>query len=274
MTAPNGIAHPLEECAIDRAFPENNQQQGEEVFVHKDGHFYPVAFTASPIRDERSKTIGTIIEARDISAEKRGEQHQRLLINELNHRVKNTLAVVQSTAARTFRGDSADPSAKRAFEGRIIALSSAHDILTRENWEAASLRQIVEETAGPGCGADTARVDAEGPDLRIAPQTAVSLAMALHELCTNAVKYGALSTDTGQVTIRWSVEEGREGSQLRLSWRESGGPLVSPSPERGFGTTMIERALAHELGGRVGIEFQPEGLVCTIDAPFARAGPK
>ncbi len=142
-TRPDGSPFPLHECAIDRAFPEDSNVQGEEVFVHKDGHFYPVAFTASPIRDDTARTIGTIIEVRDISAEKAAEEHQRLLINELNHRVKNTLAIVQGVAAQTFRGDGIAAESRHAFDGRLAALAAAHDILTQRSWEAASLHQVV-----------------------------------------------------------------------------------------------------------------------------------
>ena len=128
-TYPDGRPFPLHECAIDRAFPENNQERGEEVFVHRDGSFYPVAFTASPIRDDEANIIGTIIEVRDITEEKAAAERQRLLINELNHRVKNTLATVQSLAAQTFRGHT-DQSARQTFDARMTALSSAHNVLT------------------------------------------------------------------------------------------------------------------------------------------------
>ena len=271
-TRPDGTPFPLEECPIDRAFPENNNMQGEEVFVHKDGHFYPVAFTASPIRDEASNTIGTIIEVRDISAEKAAAEHQRLLINELNHRVKNTLAIVQSLARQSLRDEISPAEAKQAFEGRLTALARAHDILTRRNWEAASIRQLVEETVGP-YGGEPGRFEIEGPDLPLEPETAVTLALALHELATNAAKYGALAGPEGRVTIRWSAEAGR----FHFAWQEAGGPPVQAPLSRGFGTRMMERALAAELQGKVSMDFAPAGLVCTVEAPWPpgarRAGP-
>jgi PAS domain S-box-containing protein len=198
---------------------------------------------------------------------KRTEEHQRLLINELNHRVKNTLAVVQGVAAQTFRGDAAKASAREAFDLRLAALAAAHDVLTEENWQAASLHQVIERT-GLGCGADKQRVTVEGPDLRLRPRMAVSLAMALHELCTNAVKYGALSNESGTVAISWRVEGSEGDRRLILDWREQGGPPVSPPARRGFGSRMIERALASELGGSAVLHFLPSGLLCTIDAPL------
>ncbi|HEX8365719.1 MAG TPA: HWE histidine kinase domain-containing protein [Allosphingosinicella sp.] len=198
---------------------------------------------------------------------KRTEEHQRLLLNELNHRVKNTLAVIQSLAAQTFRGEAALPEARRAFENRLTALAGAHDLLTGRNWEAAALRQVV-ESAGTGCGADRHRVTIDGEDVELSPRTAVSIAMALHELCTNAVKYGALSSDAGSVAISWTIAGAGRERRLRLCWTEQGGPPVSPPQRRGFGSRMIERGLAAELGGTVELDFRVEGVRCVVDAPL------
>ncbi|HEX8525869.1 sensor histidine kinase [Allosphingosinicella sp.] len=198
---------------------------------------------------------------------KRTEEHQRLLLNELNHRVKNTLAVIQSIASQTFRGDSATPEAREAFESRLTALATAHDLLTRQNWEAASLRHVIDE-AGLGCGAGSERIRIQGEDVRVPARTAVSIAMALHELCTNAVKYGSLSTEQGTVTVDWEVLRSEGENRLRLCWTESGGPPVSPPKQRGFGSRMIERGLAAELGGTVELQFLAEGVRCLIDAPL------
>jgi PAS domain S-box-containing protein len=201
---------------------------------------------------------------------KRTETHQRLLLNELNHRVKNTLAVIQSVAAQTFRGDAATPEARRAFESRLTALAGAHDLLTGRNWEAAALSQVIER-AGIGCGAAPGRVRIEGEDVELAPRTALSIAMALHELCTNAVKYGALSNEAGTVSVSWNVSGDEESRRLSLCWSEQGGPPVSPPERRGFGSRMVERGLAAELGGEVSLDFRPEGVVCRIDAPLPDA---
>jgi PAS domain S-box-containing protein len=201
---------------------------------------------------------------RDISQRKKAEEHQRLLINELNHRVKNTLAIVQGLAQQSFKGHHVPDNVRRAFDGRLAALSAAHNLLTERNWEAASLVQIVDDTVAPH-RVKAERIVAEGPDIEIPPKTAVSLALALHELATNAAKYGALSVAPGHIEIRWRYEDGR----LRLVWRESGGPLVEVPATRGFGTRMIERGLAADLGGAVKIDFRPEGVVCTIDADLA-----
>ena len=227
---------------------------------------------AAPPNDELILTARTLGEqVGRVLERKRTEEHQRLLLNELNHRVKNTLAIIQSIAAQTFRGDVPAPDARRAFESRLAALAGAHDLLTRRSWEAAPLRQLIGQ-AGIGCGAAEGRLHVEGEDVELAPRTAVSIAMALHELCTNAVKYGALSTDEGRVAVSWTLGRGEGGERrLRLLWQESGGPPVSPPSSRGFGSRMIERALAAELGGTVELQFLPEGVRCVVEAPLSSA---
>ncbi|KMO40618.1 histidine kinase [Methylobacterium tarhaniae] len=268
-TYPDGRPFPLHECAIDRAFPENNQERGEEVFVHRDGHFYPVGFTASPIRDDAAHVIGTIIEVRDISEEKAAAERQRLLIDELNHRVKNTLATVQSIAAQTFRGRS-DQTSRALFDARLAALSSAHDALEADHWESASLRGVVERALGP-IGAD--RVGLDGPDARLHPKVAVTLGMALHELATNAAQHGALSVPEGRVAVCWTLEGGEEGRpRLALDWREEGGPAVTPPARRGFGSRLVERQLPMEFGGSAEIAYAPDGVACRLRIPLTPLG--
>lgn len=265
---PDGSHFPLEECAIDRAFPEELQMQGEEIFVHKDGSFYPVAFTASPIRDDEAKTIGTIIEVRDIRAEKRAEEHQRLLMNELNHRVKNSLATVQSIVSQTLRTTRDPDQARSDIAARLFALSRAHDVLTRESWEGAGLREIVAQTVAPYDDTGERRFHIDGPEVRLSPRMALTFAMALHELATNAVKYGALSNTEGKIHISWQIARKQDVFRLRLQWKESGGPRVEVPQRRGFGTRLIEHSLARSLDGEVGVNFAPEGVICSIDAPL------
>jgi PAS domain S-box-containing protein len=201
---------------------------------------------------------------REVAERRRAEQRQQLLIHELNHRVKNMLATVQSVARQSLgRAGGAGPLAD--FEDRLMALAWTHDILTRERWAGASLKTILARTMTPhGAG----RVTLTGPDLRISPKMALALAMGVHELATNAVKYGALSADKGRVEIAWRLDETVEPSQLRLEWRERGGPRVEPPKTRGFGARLLEKGLAHELGGEVLIRFLPAGVRCDIRAPF------
>jgi two-component sensor histidine kinase len=202
----------------------------------------------------------------DISDRKATERHQQLLIAELNHRVKNMLAIVQAIAQQTFRdvdcGDAAD-----TFSGRLEALAAAHTILTRQSWEAAELGEISSAVLEPHYRPVEAqiRISSEAK-VQVSSQIAVNLAMALHELATNAAKYGALSRRGGHVDLTWSVTHSEP--VLHIHWRESGGPDVQKPDREGFGTRMIRRVLASEVGGKVTLEFHPDGLECAIEAPL------
>ena len=204
----------------------------------------------------------------DITGRKLWEERQRLLINELNHRVKNTLATVQSIAAQTFRDVHEESRPKlKAFEERLFALARAHDVLTRENWEGAELREIIAEVLEPYRRLAGERFEVRGPHLRLSPSMALALAMALHELATNASKYGALSVPRGRVSIRWTLTSG-DSPKLALQWREHHGPSVLPPTRRGFGTRLIERSLASDLGGHVRLIYDPSGVICRVEAPL------
>jgi PAS domain S-box-containing protein len=208
----------------------------------------------------------------DITDHKCAEEHLKLLVNELNHRVKNTLAIVQSLAAQSFpkpRPDEDDgfAAARGAFEARLFALARGHDVLTRENWEGASLYEIVAQAVEPYSSRGEDRLHLSGPDVRLSPRMALALAMALQELATNAVKYGALSNGGGEILISWAVDRARARPRLQLCWEERGGPPVEPPKRRGFGSRLIERTLAQDLDGVVRIEFAATGVVCRVDAP-------
>jgi two-component sensor histidine kinase len=213
---------------------------------------------AAPLRSEGGDLQGAVAAAADVTERLRYEDHLKLLLNELNHRVKNTLAIVQSIATLTLKDVS--PDARDAFEERLLNLSAVHNLLTDESWNSTSLASV----ARTSLRAARERVSFEGDDLRLRPKSAVALSMALHELGTNALKYGALSVERGRVSVRWTTRDGR----FRLRWEETGGPTVSPPGHRGFGSRMIERGLAAELQGEVRIDWQPQGVVCTIDAPI------
>jgi PAS domain S-box-containing protein len=216
-----------------------------------------------------TRTLGVAL---DITHRKKAEEHQRLLINELNHRVKNTLASVQSIAAQSLRNAETTEGARSAIEGRLLALSRAHDVLTREHWDGAYLHELVQEAIAPFQSNGQERFAITGPDdVRLPPRVALSVAMALQELGTNAVKYGALSNEKGRIAIAWTVTEMDEGAKLEMVWRETGGPPVSEPSRRGFGTRLIERSLAQELHGSVGIAFAPSGVICSIRATLLDA---
>ncbi|WP_262298302.1 PAS domain-containing sensor histidine kinase [Microvirga sesbaniae] len=220
------------------------------------------------IRDETGRVIRSRGIVMDITERKRWEEHQRLLIHELNHRVKNTLATVQSMAAQSLRQVEAESRPKlQAFENRLFALARAHDVLTRENWEAAELREVVGEVLEPYLRGTGERLNIQGPELRLPPTMAIAFAMIVHELATNAAKYGALSIPSGRVAITWGITAG-EPALLTLRWQEQNGPLVAPPTRQGFGSRLIRRSVAHELAGEVELTYDPAGLVCVVKAPL------
>ncbi len=212
------------------------------------------------IRNLDDQPVGLLSISRDVTERRAFDERRELLIHELNHRVKNTLSLVQGLAHQSFRAGQKPETAATDFLARLSALAVAHDLLTRDQWEGVTIAELVR-----GATAHAAeRVDAAGPHLLVSPKSAVALVMALHELTTNAVKYGALSVASGRATTEWS---GQPGDRFRLIWRETGGPSVAPPSRRGFGVRMIERVLASDLGGVVNIDFVPTGVVCTIDGP-------
>jgi PAS domain S-box-containing protein len=242
---------------------------GEFTGQRRDGSTFPGHVTDAPVHDENGAFIGIVGISHDISAEKQALEHQRLLLNELNHPVKNTLATVQSVASQTLRNAPTAEAARLAIESRLIALSRAHDVLTRENWEGAYLREVVRQAIEPYRWSGEGRFDIRGADVRLSPHVALAIAMALQELVTNAVKYGALSNDMGRVVLAWTVTGGADKPMLEMRWEETGGPPVQNPSRRGFGTRLIERSLAQELSGKVEIKFEPSGVVCTIVTPLA-----
>lgn len=203
----------------------------------------------------------------DTTDRERTEAQRELLLAELNHRVKNTLAVVQGLAHQTFRNT--ERPARHAFEGRLQALATAHDLLTRSHWETTSLAQLVSDTLRPA-GANRTRIEAAGPPVRLSPHAALTIALALHELFTNTLKYGALSNDEGKVQLVWRHCE--SDGKLVIEWRERGGPPVVRPRQRGFGSLMLERTLARDLDGRVELAFEPEGVECRIEMPMSDPG--
>jgi two-component sensor histidine kinase len=202
---------------------------------------------------------------------RRNEARLKLLVDELNHRVKNTLATVQSIATQVLHGTPVNHEAREAIEERLMALSRSHNLLTHEKWEAASLADVAGQALEPfRRERGSARFTLEGAPLRLPPKQALALGMAFHELATNAAKYGALSGETGHVRLAWAVADGR----LRLAWHERGGPPVRPPSHKGFGSRLIERGLAHELEGRVRLDYAREGLACEIDMPLPEGKPQ
>ena len=192
----------------------------------------------------------------------RGEMLHELLINELNHRVKNTLATVQSIASQTFRSSVKTGDARRKFEARLNSLGRAHNILSDEKWESAQLREIIESVLEPHATSEPGRLHVSGPPVRLAPSPAVMLSMVLHELATNAAKYGALANGSGRISVEWELFAGK---RLRLIWKESDGTPPQPAERKGFGSLLIEQAFAAQVGGSASLEYTANGVVCTLE---------
>ena len=208
----------------------------------------------------------------DITERKRAEERQKLLVNELNHRVKNTLVSVQSIASQTLRTTHSPQAFHVAFEGRLMALSHTHNLLTEQSWEGASLREIFDFELEAFAAGE--RIDFDyGHDLQLSPKATVALGMAVHELATNALKYGALSVPEGRVRVVWTLDSTSETPVLHLTWTEQDGPPVVAPNRRGFGARLLERGLAGELSAQVALAYDNLGLVCTMRLPIRALEP-
>ncbi|CAN5402749.1 HWE histidine kinase domain-containing protein [soil metagenome] len=264
------LAGEIETYTVERriaAAPERGGAAGGAVWVH---------LTASRVQP-RDGPAHLVVIISDITSRKQVESEQqhyqgqlRLLINELNHRVKNTLATVQSMAAQTLKTEPDPAVAFEKFESRLLGLSQAHDVLTRESWHGAGLRDVAERALAPfteGSVETPGRLSIDGPSVWLAPNAALTMALIFHELATNALKYGALSRPGGQVALAWTHDAVTR--DLALTWTESGGPPVTPPTRRGFGSRLIERSLRGEMKGAATMDYRPEGLICAMRATLS-----
>ncbi|HZY68492.1 MAG TPA: PAS domain S-box protein [Devosia sp.] len=270
-----GHIHPDDRARIDRSIHAVIDGTGttwsdEYRFLRADGTYADILDRGYVIRDAQGKATRMIGAMLDITERKRAEEHQRLLTAELQHRVKNTLAMVQAIASQTLRGATDIDEAREAFAARLISLGRAHDILTQASWKAAPIMEVVQGALGVHAQTGAARIRASGPNVLLGAKSALSLALALHELATNAAKYGALSNESGVVELRWHVVHEGEAPRFCLTWTEQEGPpiLVQPA-RRGFGSRLIERSFAAEVGGEVKLTYAPTGLICRLEAPLA-----
>lgn len=223
-------------------------------------------FIYQPIRDDAGAVVGIFVQGHDITENVLAAQRQKLMIDELNHRVKNTLATVQSIAIQTARSNTDPASFAETFQSRIMALSHTHNLLTQSHWEGADLRAILEhetEAYGP------TRISLNGPPVALEPAVVLSLGMIFHDLATNAAKYGALHTPDGRILIDWGLADQRD-RKLKLSWREIGGPKVTVPDRRGFGSRLIERNIRHDLAGEIDLVYAPDGLIAELTVPLDR----
>jgi two-component sensor histidine kinase len=206
--------------------------------------------------------IGLAFAVRMAAAIARGEMLHHLLIEELNHRVKNTLAILQSIAAQTFR--SASRAERQTFEGRLGALAEAHNLLSKEKWQGSELQDVAGRVLQPYALSNPGRIRMSGPKVPLSPRLAVVLSMVLHEIATNAAKYGALSNESGTAALDWEIMADNPNPKLKLTWQETGGPHVVAPVQRGFGSRLIERSARDQLGGDATVDFLPQGVVYTV----------
>jgi two-component sensor histidine kinase len=259
---------PYDACPMAVALREKRALRGPEAIAERpDGTRVAFMPHPTPIFGTDGKLVGGVNVLFDLTEVKRAEAKQKALIDELNHRVKNTLATVQSLAAQSFRNTAPGDGAKAAFEARLLALSKTHDRLTRECWEWADLKAIVSDVVAPYRGE---QVHLDGGPVRLPSKPALTLSMVLHELATNAAKYGSLSVPEGQLSISWRAFQKHDGQVLKIEWHETGGPAVSPPVHKGFGNKLIERSIKQDLGGTAETVFDPAGLRYTCEMALSK----
>lgn len=235
--------------------------------VRKNGErFWANGVTSSFVE---GKSKGLLKVMRDETRSRLADEQRVLLLNELNHRINNTLVTVQSLVEQTLRATDTDRRVRENLTARILALADAHKLLVDQNWAGADIRTIVEKAVSPYESEGDRRLRVDGPNVRLSPQQAVSMTLVLHELTTNAVKYGALSTPGGRIEASWNLHYDELGARhMTFLWVESGGPPVSMPERRGFGSRLIARSLGDETGGRARIEYAPEGVRCGVHLPL------
>ncbi len=264
---------PAVRATLAAAIAEGAPVDLEHRWNRSDGSVAWIRMRAVPLRDASGAIREWFGASTDVTESKRSEHSQRLLLSELDHRVKNILAVVQSIAQQTLGRGNRLPDEGRRLIGRISALAESHRLLARSSWRGASFCELIEGAVAPHRHENPGRITAEGPDLQINPRAAQTLVLALHELVTNAAKYGALSTPDGVLRVVWDVTGSGEARLLRLLWLERGGPRIDPAPERrGFGSRLLEQTLAFELEGRATLDFAPEGLRAVVELPVKALG--
>ncbi len=263
-------ADPGKVTEIEDAFDGKSDFDPEIRYRRRDGSFFWASILINPVRDADGAITQHFASFVDLTKHVRERDRLRFLLDELNHRTQNTLATVLSIVGQTLH-DMVDEEAIDTLEGRILALSKAHSLLGAENWDRVGLRDVIDAILEPFGLSDrrAIRFRIEGDNVRLQPKAALSLAVALHELATNATRHGALTDGaSGKVAISWLVEPAQEGQRLALRWRESGGPTVSRPSHKGFGSRLIERGLAQEINGNVRLDYEPAGVVCHIDMPI------
>jgi PAS domain S-box-containing protein len=262
VTHPDDVAHSV--ALFERLVAHGERFEVETRYVRPDGSLVWVHNAVSPMVNAEGKVERVLAVVLEITEHKRAEAHRELLLHELNHRVKNTLATVQSIASQTAKGATTVGEYRTAFLARLTALSATHNLLQTGDWHGVLLRDVVEAELEP-YRTDKVRWTIEGTDVVLYPNAALAFGMALHELTTNAAKHGALSNGDGHVDISWTAPAQSNGRALKFVWRETGGPAVEERRRSGFGTRLITEGLPLQLDGTIGLDFEPSGVRCSID---------
>jgi len=254
---------------IEAEFQGQSDGGAEILYRRKDGSEFWAALFISPVEDENGNVVQYFASFVDLTKHKEQQAESKMLIDELNHRVKNTLSAVQSIVRQALQTASDSKMIREAIESRLFALSRSHDLLTRENWESAGLFDVVNDAVEPFVSAKgrAERFLITGKNIRFPPKEALALGIAFNELGTNAVKYGAFANEIGSILVSWTIEPRPEGKRLLLRWQEKDGPPVTPPSRKGFGSRVLERGLAHELAGTVQLDYRSDGVVCTMNIP-------
>ena len=270
----DGTSLPHDQCPMAQALKTGIPIRGAEAVAERpDGSRVPFIPYPTPLHDSSGNMVGAVNMMIDITERKCAEKQQKALLDELNHRVKNTLATVQSLAAPTLRGAALPAELRHSFEERLLALSKTHDQLSRRGWESADLAAMVADLFAPyRADGGRERLLIEGEPVKLPPHSALTLAMVLHELATNAAKYGSLSAPEGRLALSWDVRDDARSPQLEIAWRESGGPAVRAPERRGFGSRLLERGITQELKGSAELEFAPAGVRCRLRIPVSADG--
>lgn len=258
---------------VQVAFESQPDDSPEIHYRRKDGSEFWASLFINPVRDEAGEIVQHFVSLAETTHFKIAQNNCAMLIDELNHRVKNTLATVQSIVIQAVRNSSDPQIVRESIETRIAALSRSHDLLGREKWEGAGLRDLVREALAPFSVTEgrAERFSIKGENIRLSPKAALALGIAFNELATNAVKYGAFSNDAGTISIKWTLNQETDGRWLCLHWSEENGPPVTPPTRKGFGSRVLEQGLAHELNGKVDLNYAPGGMICRIHVPAPQA---
>lgn len=268
------MSHATDDLAlttIRNQFEEDATGCAEIGYRRKGNSEFWAGVVVSPVRDEEGSVVQYFASFVDLTKHKDNETQSSKLIDELNHRVKNTLATVQSIVWQALRTGSDPKEIRDAIESRLFAMSRSHDLLTRENWEHANIFDVVSDALSPFSAKDGNSeriVVGLGEEVWLNPKTSLAMGIALNELATNAAKHGALSNESGRLHVQWAVENLADGRRLVLSWKESDGPLVVPPSRKGFGSQVLGRGLALELNADVKLDYNASGLQCTITIPL------